>query len=146
METSEESRWEFRSTEDDFRYQQWVEDSVLIGELEGSLEEASAEAIIRLLKIARKSKGQPLRWLIVLSSLASVTPDARRRLTEFLTAESTPVERIAVFGGSFLIRNIFNLFRRISTVPARAFETREEAIRWARSDAQEGIEPGSHGL
>jgi len=59
-------------------------------------------------------------------------PEARRVMSDTVLTEKSPLSKFAIYGGSFVVRSMFNLYTRVSKVPARLFATREEAEAWVK--------------
>lgn len=135
---SNNKRWEYESSDGAFRYTQWFEEGVLIAELRGTLDDADAEAVKRCVDEARPTKTGRVAHLIDASKLDHVSPAARRTMTAYATGDASPFAVLAIAGGNFFVRNIFNLFLRISTIPAKVFADRQEALDWLREQLAHG--------
>ena len=60
-------------------------------------------------------------------------PEARKVMSDTVLTENSPLSKFAIYGGSFLLRSMFNLYTRVSKVPVRLFATREEAEAWLKN-------------
>ncbi len=124
---------EYRSADGKFTYQlsecpEWY---LLYQTGEFRLDDAKhlAETLIDL----SRRIGQRYPVLMPLpAGFRSTEPDARRHMSAVVLAEGSPLSKVAIYGGSFLMRTMFNLFGRVSKVPLRLWLTREEAEAWLR--------------
>ena len=64
---------------------------------------------------------------------SDVAPEARKTMADAVLGNDSPLSKFAIFGGTFVMRALFNMYGRISKVPLRLFATQAEAEAWLKA-------------
>ena len=124
------SHWDHSSNGTDFRCTSEFEGDILVQEVRGTMNDDGASVAIQQIEEAAEIHKGRLGLLVDAAQFEHITPSARRTMTMFATGESSPIAAIAISGGNFFVRNVFNLFLRVSIIPAKIFSDRDSAKEW----------------
>jgi len=98
----------------------------------GNMKSEDADALIQIYGDYRKRFGKPFRHAMDITSFENAETVPRQKMAAYALGANSPLACLALCGGGFAIRMLFNLYGKISKVPMKMFATREEALAWAR--------------
>jgi hypothetical protein len=94
--------------------------------------ECAHQVVAQLVRI-REETGQRLLSCIDITEYEGGEPEARPIMREKMLGEDAPSRGVALFGGNFATRTLFNLYAKVASIPVRQFKNKEEAVAWLRT-------------
>ena len=124
---------EYRSNDGKFQWELFETEHLFLVNQTGTMRLEDAKHVRAAYYDLVRRLDKRLLLSMPLQGFESVDAEARKHMGDALLNNNSPFKKVAVFGGSFLMRIMFNLYARISQkVPLRLFAKQEEAEDWLR--------------
>jgi hypothetical protein len=121
---SADGKFEFTQYEDD--------DGIFYGKPVGFQDAESSNKILETIESTSRRFGRKLLYVLDVSDLDEITPEARKILSDWALPAESVFERLAVLGGNFFMRTLFNMWTRVSKSFMKMFKVREKALSWLK--------------
>ena len=122
---------EYQSTDGKFTYKILEGAGFYVLAQTGAMRVEDARHLTTALVEVRNRLGKRYGLLMPLpAEFTDVMPEARKTMADVVLGRDSPFVKFSIYGGSFVMRTMFNLYGRISKVPLRLFATQEEAEAW----------------
>ena len=137
MDENTSNHVKIKSDDGKFEYTQYEgEDGIVYAKAVGHQDVGSANKIAELSKEVHRRLGRKFSWALDVSDLEKVEPEARKVMSDNTLAKDSVVENMAIIGANFFIRNLMNMYAKVSKVPVRVFKTKEEAVSWLKEGSE----------
>jgi hypothetical protein len=133
MSENPKNQVEFKSADGKFEFTQHEDDDgVFHGKPAGFQDAESSYKIVELIESTSRRVGKKLLYVLDVSGLDEITPEARKVLSDWALPAESVFERLAVLGGNFFMRTLFNMWTKVSKSFMRMFKVREKALSWLK--------------
>ena len=108
------------------------EEDVVFSVMIGRMVSEDADVLSKLYRDWETKFGKPYRHVMDIAAYEKDEPDVRKKMQKNSLGADSPFSRLAVVGGSFAMRAMFNMYSMVSKAPMKMFATEEEALVWVR--------------
>ena len=123
---------EYKNPSGAFKIDFSLEGDIVLSVASGNMKTEDADAVIQIYRNYCEKFGKPFLHVMDITSFENAETESRQKMSAHVLGANSPLACLALCGGGFAIRMLFNLYGKISKIPMKMFTTREEALAWAK--------------
>ncbi len=115
-----------------FTHTQYEQDGIVFAAHTGQMEIEDAKKLVEIFRDFEAKLGGKFLYFLDMKDFKGASTEARKYLNDEVHGENTPYKKFTAAGGSFIVRNLANMYARIVRFPMRHFKTKDEAMTWLK--------------
>ena len=131
--TEKKEEYKYTSPQNKYRFEMYLsDDDCVFAKFIGTPEGEDAKATGDALRHYRQKLGKRFPVILDINQFKDIPPAARKIYAEDFISPKGHCSSFALHGSSFMVRQLGNIYARISSVPMNVCKSLDEAIAWTK--------------